>query len=521
MNTPNVNFKVTDLTEQVSTPTDGITFVVGKSLRGPINKPSDIISNWGQFVKLFGGLTPDSSTLPIKRLLEKGGLIRFANVAHYTTIATASSLSALKASPDEDILDAEDPANILFELNPKYPGADYNNLVVRITAASNGMANYFNLSIEHALEPELNELYPNLFITGQPTVETSNYLSAVVEGSKLVDVTYEDLSAITGQIRPINAVITFAGGTNGGTIVDADIIGDSASSTGIRAFDDYDDSYQLLIAMNTISTAVHVAAAAYANTRQDLIYFLHLSKGLTDKAALISARTALNIDSPYVYIMAGGLKVSNPINSQVLNIDGQCDVAALAANSDKNNGPWFSFAGNNRGVITNTLGVVTNFGTPGRYADKNELANRQINVIVNETNQVKLWGSLTAQVANTQTAYLNVVRLIIFLKKSLKPILNNYLEEPNDMTSWKLMYYQVKPFLDSLKDERALYSYEWLGDQDAKSLQDLQINDAADVTAGKYKVKLLLSVIPAMREIEVNLVLTPGNISFELANQLT
>lgn len=521
---PSVKFKVSDFTNNISNPVEGITYLMGKSLRGPFNKPDQVINSWPMFVRYFGGLTSDIDTLLVKRLLDKGGKIRFCKLGHYTTIANRSTLSATKAEAAETILDADDVE--LFELVPKNEGADYNNLIVSISQASNGLTEYFNLTISHDLEPDLTETYTNLSITGTPTVLTSNYLKDVVDNSSLVDVVYKDLSGLTLSVsgittRPIDNIILYAGGTDSGVIVDADIIGDSASNTGFHAFDDYDDSYQVMV-LSGASVAVHTAGNAYATNRQDLQYWIYIPNSNTNQTSILSYRTSLAaINNEYSAIFQGGIMVTNPVNSQAVSIEPITDIAALATRSEAEFGPFFSFSGNKRGNILDALSVVNNFGTPARAATLNLFTNRQINSVIFANNQIKLWGGFTTSIGNNQRKYISVVRGILYIKKSLRPTLENYLEEPNDIPTWKSIYNECKIFLDKLIEKRALYSYEWHGDQDAANLDELQINSKPEVMDGKYKVKLILSFIPGLQSIEINLILSNGTLSFENINSLT
>ena len=196
------------------------------------------------------------------------------------------------------------------------------------------------------------------------------------------------------------------------------------------------------------------------------------------------------------------------------------EILAIVANSDNNFGEWYSAAGPNRGAILGILGVVNNFGSPASLADMNLLANKGINKVIVRNNKAMLWDYLTGQLKNTQTQFGNVQRLIMFLQKSLAPTLENYIEEPNDTVTFKQIHYAVKPFLDSLVARRALDSYLWDGDQDAASLGDLQVNDPGDVQAGKYKINFFIKPISALRELQINIIITPAGISFDPANEL-
>jgi len=102
--------------------------------------------------------------------------------------------------------------------------------------------------------------------------------------------------------------------------------------------------------------------------------------------------------------------------------------------------------------------------------------------------------------------------LVIYIKKSLQPVLESYLEEPNDPITFQKIYQHVKPFLDNLESpaSRAIYKYEYNGDQTAQTIDDLQLNNKVDVQNGKYKINLKIWPIPSLQEVEFNLMLVQG-----------
>lgn len=613
-----VNINVTDLTQSVVSPTEGIAFLQGQSLRGPFASPDEVITSWSRFVAIYGGLslTTDAPLLA-KRLLEKGGSIRFNRIGHYTDNSNASTLTAIKAQQPEvtmyefddalvssnqitfevedgeshiinftlnnnntlkkiaEALETEDTvgsavvipagpgdsnrvifvtpapgktfaldtamsvtggatqANVteetfteitnsdgdeLFQLVPKYPGADYNNFQITVTPASNGAPEYFDILIEHIKEPEISEKYTNLTIPSNTDIGNSNYLEKVVVSSQYFDVVYKDLTSLEGQQVPLPISFRMDSGSDGDAVTTADYIGDSSARTGLYAFDPYDDSYYLA-SLDHTSTDVDIAASAYAANRKDVIYMLEFNPNLKTKSAILNSLQTMNIDTQYTYMFGGGVKILNPQNSQQKESRAIADVLAVAINSDKNYGPWYSFAGPNRGNITGVLGVITNFGAPASYADLDDLANRRINMIINRSNSIKLWGNFSAQKKETQQRFISIVKLLIYLKKSLRPTLEEYLEEPNDIPTWNRIFYTVKPFMDSLVTRRALYTYDWQGDQYAGSMKDLQINNTSDVSDGKYKVILQIQAIPSIQEINLAIVMTKAGVDFNVVMQ--
>ena len=621
-NAAKVNFKVTDLTQTVSQPNLGISAIMGKSVRGPFFKPDEVFNSWPSFVAKHGGLnTTSQSTLLIKRLLEKGGSIRFCRIGSYdvdnqlTAIKAAQpnvlritfesvfladnvingtigddvglstsfeevdfvessnlTLEALAASIAQHTLvysanviksgtnystlvitpkpgttslvvelditgttpvfyssatvttinDAttNDP---LFTLTPKYEGADYNNFKVTITAGSNGAPGYFDIYLVHMVERNIIESYTNLKIDGHPTDSASNYLEKIIKNSSYLDVEYSDLSQYPGtnQLQPLPVEFQFTGGSDGDDPVATDYIGTSELANGFHAFDEYDDFMELAVFDNELPSGntINLAGITYADTRKDLIYYTYLEEGT--KMGLMAARADYATNSPFSYFVGGGIKATDPLTSQLLELNPLGDIFANISASDRNYGPWYSFAGNIRGVINNVRGTVVNFGTPARALDLDELANKQINMVVNKGGVTKLWGSFSGQFDNNQRRFINIVRLIIFLQKSLKPLLEDFLEEPNDIPTWSRIYYTAKPFMDSLVTKRAMYSYSWDGDQFAKNMDSLQINNASDVSEGKYRIRCGIKATPSLQEINFDLVLTPAGIQFELIDELT
>lgn len=614
---PNASKVEIDEIDQTFSPGDipvGISGILGDFKRGPINDPSIVISSWGQFQKIFGGLDSESDdALLAKRALERGSQLRVVNIKHYTDITSAASLSAVVASPatTKKVALAGNliPANILtvtingtpiaqlyttssdntfklliqlilanaaltsvvqtaiylggnaliitpktgitlvvtaavtlgtsqaaatitavtlfkdatgntlFGLTPKNAGADYNNLQVTIQAASNGSANYFDLIIDHVLESALlKETYKNLRIVGQPNLSQSTYLQAITTGSGLMDVTYQDLSAVTAPIRPVNMIIKYDTGTDGGAVVDSDLTGDSGAKLGVYALDPYDDFFQFGSA-NSNSVAVIAAFATYAQDRQDTVAFIHIDNDNVTESEVAAFRDSTNVDSTYVAFFAGGLQIADPITSLERDISELGDVMGAASYSATKFGPWYSFAGTRRGLILNALGIVNNFGLDANYTNRNLLANHQVCIVGNKNNKNQIMGNFTGQLDNSHLSFLNVRRMLLYLKRLLAPIFNSYVEEPNDPVTWLLIYQEVKPVLKKLQAQRAIVKgvegWSYQGDQFVSDVSQCVVNDPTDVGNGKYLVNLFVKDIVSLQLIQVNIILTNSGVSFE------
>ena len=512
--------KITERDDSFSNPQvlKGISGMTGIAERGKINDPSDIITSPAEYRRLFGG-TLENNDFPAQclRVLEKGGKIRVNNIRHYTDIANKSTLTAL-APTDKAIKDAVTVAQTLYTVVCLNKGVSYNNLKHEVTAASNGLANYFNLRVYLSNDVDNTlEVYENLTIPGYPTVANSKYLDLVNQSSALIRITYSDLSGIsTGNLRPDNAITAFTGGVDGGAAVTTDYAGDAAAGTGFFAFDPFDDMMQIA-SPSVYSADINQAGGTYCANRGDMIFFAHINPALTTTAAIIAERALVTVDTKYIAFFSGGITIKeNGVLKQISEI---ADVIVLANNVDENYGPWYSLANTQRGKVFDALGVTTNFGSTGQYEKLNLLAQRQINMMINRDGMTYLSGNFTGQLAESKASFLNVTRALIYLKKTFRPILSTFLEEPTDLVTFRDIYRRLKPTLDNLVSKRALYGYTYQGDQDVKRIQDVVVNTLADLNIGKYKIKLKLDFIAGLQEIELGITLTrTGELFIEIEN---
>ena len=213
-----------------------------------------------------------------------------------------------------------------------------------------------------------------------------------------------------------------------------------------------------------------------------------------------------------VAYFGGGIKYYNE-NGSLQKCDVLGSVAGLDAPCASTYGPWYSFSGMNRGVIASALGpVMKNLGGPADIDTLNEFAQWYMNLFVIKNTRTQgqrtmLWNGFTSNPVDDSEKFISIVRLNLYLKKNLRPILESYIEEPNTFETWKRIYYEAKDLLDDLQNRKAITTYTWLGDQDAQSYEDLQVNNEADVRQGKYKAQLKYKEIVPMQDIEMDVII--------------
>ncbi len=273
--------------------------------------------------------------------------------------------------------------------------------------------------------------------------------------------------------------------------------------------------------------SLHAYIANIANETEEFQYFIEVPKYRlnSDESGFDTSRPMSKADiiswvntcrgavgsSMYVCYFGGGIMYYNEAG-KLVGSDIIGTIQGIADSCASNYGPYRSFAGLNRGVIPDGQGPVSpNYGSPSRYDELNELAQACVNMIVLKQTRTSglatvLWHSFTSQVKQDSFRFIHAVRLALYIKKQIRPIIESYIEEPNMWTSWKRIYLEGKPIMDGLVTDDAISEYTWYGDQDATSWDELTVNNEADARTGKYKLNIKVKDVATMQDIEVNLV---------------
>lgn len=575
---PSVVFKFENNNVQQTTPLLGVSCFLARTEKGPYDDPSELITSFSQFQRIFGKeIVPDGSVSNIEKALVGGSKLRIIRVlgagAQRGTITKVDDMEEDEADLASTIPQDVDASEVLkftsgtttvsFGLVTKGYGdpigsgdtfkvgfyRHVNTIFYKIYDA-NGTILESGPVITYKTKDEQNK-------TSVDYLALSNFASnsAYLE-PKMVTTTdkiksFENLvawlqSSIDQTENPID--IQVGGKEAGIEILFKGNLGtpgaDPTADEWIASLDfvkDYTDVYQLScshihqhLKSDQDVLKVHKAAKEMCAELQEYTYYIEVPKYTTHYAQGTQPRTKKEMitwietcvgtigNSKYVAYFAGGIKYYNEFgllsNSDVLGtIFGLGDTAA------SNYGPWKSFAGMNRGVIYDGQGPVSpNYGSDSRYKELNELAQVYANMIVikdtpSSGKQTMLWHCFSSQVKQDSERFLSIVRLNLYLKKTLRPILNKYLEEPNIWDTWKNIYLEVKPILDNLVDENAMSEYTWIGDQDAGSYSELSVNNEADVRQGKYKAILKYKDIVPMQEITINIVIDAASNSVNIS----
>lgn len=546
-NTPKVNFNFSNENVEISVPQNGISHFCARTTKGKFNDPSVLISSFIQFQRLFGEeIVPDGSESNIKKALALGSKLRIARVAG--------------GSASYGYLIGSDDAVKEFTITFTSPTNDVKSLVFKVRSIEQGTpfmdvytSIYGKFDVDTTSGPNARIVFTQYAESTHTTVLDKRSILQWNVTKHITD--FQSMVNFLNQCPNITLeVVTFDGETNydiygvltwlsenpeyiPSMVADPNYYeiesgsdgGDSTTDTWLEAYNslkDYVDGYNLVLShvhQHLTSSATDVTTV-YQTVAEDVVAGKEIklmvevpkpTEGQTTSQYFAALKNMVNAvgQDPMICYFGGGIKYYNN-----LGILRDCDVMGtvigLHDSCASKYGPWYSPAGQNRGIVTDAVGpVMENLGVPSQMDTLQEFAEWYMNLfVVKDTRyagkRTMLWHNFTSNPLNNSEKFISIVNLNLYLKKQLRPILESFLEEPNTFETWKNIYYSVKPLLDDLIVRNAMTEYQWLGDQDATSYAELSVNTESEVRQGYYKVKLIYKDIVTLQDITLDVIIS-------------
>lgn len=591
--TPEVNFNFVNNNVEQSVPLLGVSHVLARTTKGPFNDPSELISSYAQFQRIFGKeIVPNGTISNIKVALDMGAKLRVSRVAGKgdTSLGTAKTLNGNSAAYLKLTLASLDGeiTEVFFDIKTREAGSSIvnseqegtnANWYLKLVSSNDAPTYQCELNQYLKLVDDLSDsesLFTSetIWFGGRGDTDADYYFNldtfrSFVSNSKFIQVLYnkslnsslaansiEDVFALLDNLKnkafgeltfisgealsstsdPGLGVIMINEGSNGG---------DSDLSTWVEAYEasaEYTDAYELICShlaqhLPNDYKSIYAAIGTLVSKNKEVqlyvdipAYTMDANTGvitpITDPELILNdLREAVKTigKSEFINYYVGGIKYYDN-NGILRNCDTNGTVLGLACISATSKGPWYSFAGQNRGLVPNALGpVMSNLGPSSRKEDLQKIADWFGNLFVikdtrSNGKQTMLWHSFTSSPVNTSNKFISIVRTNLYIKKNVRPTLESYIEEPNTWETWKKIYYEAKEILDEMVGS-AMSEYTWIGDQFATSYSELQVNNEADVRQGKYKIVLRYKDIVTLQEVTMDIVIDSVSKEIEISNE--
>lgn len=553
-NAPKVSFSIENNNVMESTPSLGVSFVFARTTKGPKNDPSEIITTPNHFERIFGEeIIPGSTVSQIEKALRGGSKLRICRVLGpgssqgtvpgtvTFTIGGKSVAIGFKTQGYGDPVDGRDTFKVklvtqnyatYLQVISDVNGAVLENLYLYKYKEQNNapLVDATGITKFNALSQYL-ELYISSDNSGQNVNTPSKLKTWLDQATTPITITptasADKASEKDGKARAaVQDKEVIWNATTGSAGAEPTI---NEWKEAIDTLRDYTDVYNVTFSginhhlSPTDVIQLHKEMVILMDELEEYRYFVELPwwpadnnnyKAPTDPTndtqmiALSQQWIGTMGNSKWVGLFGGGLKFYDS-EGELQNADCIGAALGLADTVATTRGYWQSFAGLQKGVVYDAIGpVVPNYGSPSRYDQLNALANNYINIFcLKDTpsagKQVVLWNNFSTQFKQDSFRFLSISGLVLYLKKTLRPILNKYIEEPNIWFTWKTIFGEVKPVLDAVVDANGMSEYQWNGDQNAQSYSELTVNNEADVRQGIYKVKLTIKDIVPMQDIQI------------------
>jgi len=213
-------------------------------------------------------------------------------------------------------------------------------------------------------------------------------------------------------------------------------------------------------------------------------------------SALSSSSFAV-FDSGYKYMY-------DRFNNQFRYIPTNGDVAGLMVRTEIDQFPWYSPAGQQRGVLNNAIKLAYN---PNK-AQRDSLYEARVNSIVTLPGVgTVLYGDRTG--LNFASAFdrINVRRLFLTVEKALEGLANEQLFEFNDEITRSSFTNAVEPYLRDVQAKRGLYDF--------RVICDSSNNTPEVVDNNEFRADIFLKPTKSINYVTLTFVATRTGVAFE------
>lgn len=200
---------------------------------------------------------------------------------------------------------------------------------------------------------------------------------------------------------------------------------------------------------------VKVKISDLVQTRRDAVAILDNGDNSTFNNA-ISSRTNLHTFNNYFCALYEEYnKVFDQFTGQDIWVSPVYHMSYILPRSDNVSEIWYAAAGFNRAAIDSIKELRFN----PKLGQRDQMYLKQLNPIVKFSQGYTVWGQLTSQAKASALQDLNIVRLVLYVKRALEQYCRFFIFELNDTTTWSQVSDAIVPFLEDIKNRRGLYDY--------------------------------------------------------------
>lgn len=193
---------------------------------------------------------------------------------------------------------------------------------------------------------------------------------------------------------------------------------------------------------------------------QDCFGVIDLGDNASAKAAYEARRDGVGapFNTPFIAIYEPYSLIYDEFSGRDIWISPVYHAARAIALTDLNYGRHHAPAGVKRGMCPEIQKLRYNLGRETAYQDL--FVSYNINPIIQNRDGFLIWGQSTSYLKTSKFQDINVIRLVLRIKRDLEFALRDYIFDLNDEFTWQLMSGAVNGYLGNLVSEQALTSFD-------------------------------------------------------------
>lgn len=208
--------------------------------------------------------------------------------------------------------------------------------------------------------------------------------------------------------------------------------------------------------------------------------------------------------SSYAIFDSGYKYTYDRFNNKFRYVPTSADIAGLCVRTGINAYPWFSPAGQQRGVLNNAIKLAY---SPNK-AQRDQLYPLRINAVINQPGVgIILFGDKTALGYASAFDRINVRRLFLTVEQALENVATSQLFELNDQITRANFVNIVEPYLRDVQAKRGIYDFRVICDE---------TNNTPDVIDNnEFRADIFLKPTKSINYVTLTFVATRTGVSFE------
>jgi hypothetical protein len=208
--------------------------------------------------------------------------------------------------------------------------------------------------------------------------------------------------------------------------------------------------------------------------------------------------------SSYAVFDSGYKYTFDRFNNQFRYIPCNADIAGLMARTTLTSFPWFSPAGQQRGILNNAIKLAYN---PNKD-QRDRLYTARVNSIINQPGiGILLFGDKTALGFASAFDRINVRRLFLTVQRALQSAADAQLFELNDEITRSNFVNIVEPFLRDIQAKRGVFDF--------RVICDASNNTPEVIDNNEFRADIFLKPARSINYITLTFVATRTGVSFE------